>query len=126
MKDESFHPLHSFIFVLLERAAGIGRLGISYGVGMVLGPLVGGFVTERFSEQTAAVTAALGSLVSVALVFLFIPTNTKALLIQPVDTDKKGEVLVFFLFCILHCFWFWFFSTTDKVEYGFSVFYCSL
>lgn len=79
-------------FYFLERAGGIGRLGISYGVGMVLGPLIGGFVTERFDEQTAAATAAFGSLVSMVLVFLFIPNNTKALLSHSDAADKKGII----------------------------------
>ena len=52
-------------------------MGISYGIGMVVGPLIGGFVTDHFDEQTAAGTAMLGSVISVIIVILFIPHNTK-------------------------------------------------
>ena len=31
-----------------ERAAALGRLGLSYGVGMVLGPLAGGAIAKLF------------------------------------------------------------------------------
>ena len=58
---------------------------------MVLGPLIGGFVTERYNEQTAAAFVAFGSLVSIALVLLFIPSDTKALLTLPVGVEKKGR-----------------------------------
>ena len=69
-----------FIIVLrfiAERSSAFGRLGISYGIGMVVGPLIGGFVTDHFDEQTAAGTAMLGSVISVIIVILFIPHNTK-------------------------------------------------
>lgn len=31
-----------------ERADALGKLGISYGVGMVIGPFIGGLVTKHF------------------------------------------------------------------------------
>lgn len=62
-----------------DRASAIGRLGVSYGIGMTIGPLVGGFITKHYSEQAAAASAALGSIISIILVTMFIPANTKAL-----------------------------------------------
>ncbi|XP_047145444.1 solute carrier family 22 member 18 isoform X1 [Hydra vulgaris] len=60
-----------------ERAAGIGRLGISYGIGMVVGPLLGGFLTDKFSEQAAAFAAMIGSAAMVVVVFIFVPKHFK-------------------------------------------------
>lgn len=56
-----------------ERANVLSRLGFSYGIGMVAGPTIGGFITSNFDEQTAALFAAFGSLLSIILVLIFIP-----------------------------------------------------
>ena len=82
--------------MILERASAIGRLGVSYGIGMVLGPLLGGFITDRTSEQTAASTAAVGSILSIGLVFMFIPANTKSF--QTDSAQKKGKQYFLWLF----------------------------
>ncbi|XP_062568913.1 solute carrier family 22 member 18-like [Saccostrea cucullata] len=60
-----------------QRAAALGKLGLSYGVGMVIGPFLGGLVTKYFSEQTAAFVACAGSLVSIGIVWMFVPKRTK-------------------------------------------------
>nr|CAB3266144.1 solute carrier family 22 member 18 [Phallusia mammillata] len=60
-----------------QRSDSLGKLGLSYGVGMVLGPMVGGLTTKYANEQIAAFIAAFGSLVCVFLVFTFIPNDTK-------------------------------------------------
>lgn len=60
-----------------ERASGLARLGFSYGIGMVAGPTLGGFIGKFFGEQSAAMFAAAGSLLSLALVRAFIPRVTK-------------------------------------------------
>ncbi|CAH1247962.1 SLC22A18 [Branchiostoma lanceolatum] len=61
-----------------SRADALGKLGLSYGIGMIVGPFLGGQVTKYFSEQHSAYLAMAGSLVSIVLVVLFIPANTKA------------------------------------------------
>lgn len=71
-----------------DRASGIGKLGISYGIGMVIGPLLGGFITDHFNEQTAAFMAALGSVLSIVIVIWTVPENTKDY--NP-DNRKTGE-----------------------------------
>ena len=63
----------------LDRASSIGRLGIAYGVGMVIGPFIGGLITEHFSEPAAAATACFGSVISIMIVLWTIPYNTKEL-----------------------------------------------
>ena len=85
-----FHLIIVLCFIA-ERSSAFGRLGISYGIGMVVGPLIGGFVTDHFDEQTAAGTAMLGSVISVIIVILFIPHNTK----------KKGKINYFNNNCVI-------------------------
>ncbi|XP_035660071.1 solute carrier family 22 member 18-like [Branchiostoma floridae] len=71
-----------------NRADALGKLGLSYGIGMIVGPFLGGQVTKYFSEQHSAYLAMAGSLVSIVLVVLFIPSNTKA---GKKDSDSKKE-----------------------------------
>ena len=74
-----------------ERSDKLGKLGLSYGVGMVIGPMIGGWCTKYASEQVAAFVAAFGSLFSIALVYLFVPSHTK-------DLNKRATVKVQVLF----------------------------
>jgi len=60
-----------------DRAAALARLGFSYGIGMVLGPAVGGLVTTNFGEHAAAFLAAGGSCISLLLVILYVPAIPK-------------------------------------------------
>lgn len=60
-----------------KRADALGKLGLSYGVGMVIGPVLGGLVTKFFGEESSAMVAFIGSLLSVVLVQMFVPRNTK-------------------------------------------------
>lgn len=82
-------------FLFIDRASGIGKLGISYGIGMVIGPLLGGFITDHFNEQTAAFMAALGSVLSIVIVIWTVPENTKDY--NP-DNRKTGQCLYLFFF----------------------------
>ncbi|ELU12622.1 hypothetical protein CAPTEDRAFT_166600 [Capitella teleta] len=60
-----------------SRAEAMGFLGLSYGIGMVVGPFVGGLITKGFDEQHAAFVACAGSFASIALSLYFIPSVTK-------------------------------------------------
>jgi OCT family organic cation transporter-like MFS transporter 18 len=60
-----------------DRAKVLSRLGFSYGIGMVVGPSLGGFIATYFDEQSAALFAAAGSFLSVILVVIFIPRIPK-------------------------------------------------
>ncbi|XP_067659030.1 solute carrier family 22 member 18-like [Haliotis asinina] len=72
-----------------QRADALGKLGMSYGVGMVVGPLIGGILTKVLGEQIAAFIASAGSLLSVALVLMFVPQHTKKADVQT-DTSEKS------------------------------------
>ncbi len=61
-----------------SRAAALSRLGFSYGIGMVVGPTLGGHVNKHFGEQAPALVAAAGSLLSLFLVLAFVPNPRQA------------------------------------------------
>lgn len=61
------------------RADALGKLGVSYAIGMVIGPFIGGLITKNYGEQSAAFFAAFFSCLSIILAFSFIPGNTKAM-----------------------------------------------
>merc|ERR550519_2702790 len=76
-----------------ERANVLARLGFSYGIGMVVGPTLGGFITSNFDEQTSALFAAFGSLLSIILVLTFIPhiPKTPKTLSSSSSSPKDGS-----------------------------------
>lgn len=57
----------------------MGKLGLAFSLGIMAGPLLGGFVTEKFGDNTTALLASLLSLVSVITVQMFLPKHTKSL-----------------------------------------------
>ena len=57
---------------------------------MIVGPFLGGLITDAASEELAAATAAAGSVLSAALVLIFIPSNTKQLQVVENKTESKG------------------------------------
>lgn len=71
----------------------MGKLGLAFSLGIMAGPLLGGFVTEKFGDNTTALLASLLSLVSVITVQMFLPKHTKSLNKQEaadlVEQNKK-------------------------------------
>jgi OCT family organic cation transporter-like MFS transporter 18 len=77
-----------------DRADALGRLGVSYGVGMVVGPILGGYVTTLRSEQFAAGVAAGLCLLTMVVVLLFVPATTKTqqkLVTETKENKKSGK-----------------------------------
>ena len=56
---------------------------------MVIGPFIGGLITKKYGEQSAAFFAAAFSFLSIFIALLFIPRNTKSLS----KVDKSAEKL---------------------------------
>ena len=79
-----------------ERSDKLGKLGLSYGIGMVVGPVIGGWCTTYASEQAAAFVAAAGSLLSIVLVFFLVPSHTK------VTSNAKDKVSQIYLIVIYY------------------------
>ncbi|KAH3709494.1 solute carrier family 22 member 18-like isoform X2 [Dreissena polymorpha] len=73
-----------------KRTDALGKLRISYLIGMVLGPMIGGQITQHFSEEMAAFVACMGSILSIVLVLLFVPHRTKKVEVA----DKSGSALL--------------------------------
>ncbi|XP_039248180.2 solute carrier family 22 member 18-like [Styela clava] len=92
------HAMHGAQMVVTDisdpnsRSAQLGKLGLSYGIGMVIGPIVGGLCTKYAGEQTSAFVAAAGSAVSFVLILLFLPVDTKIFSQLKKDMDKKNDV----------------------------------
>ena len=64
------------------RAGALGKLGVSYGVGMVVGPTLGGYVTsmaaiEKEGTHLAAGVASLVCAIAMVIVVAFVPRTTK-------------------------------------------------
>ena len=65
-----------------ERADALGKLGVSYGVGMVVGPTLGGYVTLLGATETegthlAAGVATVVCAIAMVIVVVFVPRTTK-------------------------------------------------
>ena len=65
-----------------KRADALGKLGVSYGVGMVVGPTVGGYITslgatESQGTHLAASAAAAVCAVAMVIVLASVPRSTK-------------------------------------------------
>ncbi|XP_067951001.1 solute carrier family 22 member 18-like [Watersipora subatra] len=73
-----------------KRADALGKLGLFYGVGMVIGPTLGGQITQRYGEEAAAMTATVGSLISMLTVIYYIPKHVKH-----VRTEEQSVANVF-------------------------------
>jgi predicted MFS family arabinose efflux permease len=56
-----------------ERAGSLGRLSLSYGVGMVVGPSLGGLIAKHATNRAALLVSACVSLAAAALVQLALP-----------------------------------------------------
>ncbi|XP_051885006.1 solute carrier family 22 member 18 [Pristis pectinata] len=70
-----------------ERAGALGKLGFSYGVGIIIGSSVGGFLISKFGEPFAAFIAAAGSVLNTIVVMKYIPEHTKS-----VRQENKSEM----------------------------------
>ncbi|XP_013399044.1 solute carrier family 22 member 18-like [Lingula anatina] len=71
-----------------QRSDALGKLGLSYGIGFIVGPLVGGVLTKAFGEQFAAFVAASGSILSIVIVKMSIPKHTK---LYHTEVHKEGK-----------------------------------
>lgn len=62
-----------------ERTKKLGFVGAAFGLGFIVGPLMGGFVASEFSIAAAFVIPAVLSLVNTLLIFLILPESNKSL-----------------------------------------------
>lgn len=60
-----------------KRADALSKLGLCFGIGMIVGSTLGGHLNTRYGETFTACFGAAGSTFSLLLVLKFIPTTTK-------------------------------------------------
>lgn len=60
-----------------DRADALSKISISYGLGIVVGPTLGGWLTTLYSEQFAAGVAASLMILALVFVFVVVPSQTK-------------------------------------------------
>ncbi|XP_077143225.1 solute carrier family 67 member A1 [Ranitomeya variabilis] len=61
-----------------ERAGALGKLGLCFGLGIIVGSSLGGYLATRFGLYTPTFMALAASLVSSVIVMIYIPAQTKA------------------------------------------------
>ncbi|XP_015228833.1 PREDICTED: solute carrier family 22 member 18 [Cyprinodon variegatus] len=61
-----------------KRADALSKLGLCFGIGMVVGSTLGGHLSTHYGETFAACVGAAGSAFSLILVLCFIPKSTKS------------------------------------------------
>ncbi|GFR98821.1 solute carrier family 22 member 18 [Elysia marginata] len=77
-----------------KRADALGKLGISYGVGMVVGPMIGGLVSRLFSIEKAALVACILSVISISITFFYVPSSVKkSVAAQDNNIFSPGKIL---------------------------------
>lgn len=89
-----------------QRADALGRLGVSYGVGMVVGPTVGGYITslgatESQGTHLAASVAAAVCAVAMVIVLAFVPHSTKDPARIARTDSKENKIFGMFVVCIV-------------------------
>uniref|UniRef100_A0A8D3A5M5 Organic cation transporter-like protein 2 n=1 Tax=Scophthalmus maximus TaxID=52904 RepID=A0A8D3A5M5_SCOMX len=60
-----------------KRADALSKLGLCFGVGMIVGSMLGGHLNTRYGETFTACFGAVGNVFSLLLVLKFIPRTTK-------------------------------------------------
>ncbi|XP_078584771.1 solute carrier family 67 member A1-like isoform X2 [Branchiostoma floridae x Branchiostoma japonicum] len=67
-----------------SRSDAMGKVGMFFGIGLLIGPVSGGWLSEHYSEHLTCVVAAALSLLQVVLVMMFVPAQLK-----PVKQDEN-------------------------------------
>uniref|UniRef100_A0A669B9P3 Organic cation transporter-like protein 2 n=1 Tax=Oreochromis niloticus TaxID=8128 RepID=A0A669B9P3_ORENI len=73
-----------------KRADALSKLGLCFGIGMIVGSTLGGQLSKLYGEKFTAYFGAAGSAFSLLLVLKFIPKNTKAETTR--DDNRKKSV----------------------------------
>ncbi|XP_073434645.1 solute carrier family 22 member 18 isoform X2 [Dendrobates tinctorius] len=76
-----------------ERAGALGKLGLCFGLGIIIGSSLGGYLATRFGLYTPTFMALAASLVSSVIVMIYIPAQTKAK--QEGRTHERSKPSVF-------------------------------
>ncbi|KAI1889864.1 hypothetical protein AGOR_G00167310 [Albula goreensis] len=78
-----------------RRADALAKLGLCFGIGMIVGSSLGGTLSTRYGNTFAAGMGAIGSLINLLLVLNFIPKHTKKSDNQDPAPKPDGRMSVF-------------------------------
>ncbi|XP_038126902.1 solute carrier family 22 member 18 [Cyprinodon tularosa] len=78
-----------------KRADALSKLGLCFGIGMVVGSTLGGHLSTHYGETFAACVGAAGSAFSLILVLCFIPKSTKSEASRSSSTSENKNQKVF-------------------------------
>ncbi|XP_039901469.1 solute carrier family 22 member 18 isoform X2 [Simochromis diagramma] len=78
-----------------KRADALSKLGLCFGIGMIVGSTLGGQLSKLYGEKFTACFGTAGSAFSLLLVLKFIPKNTKAETTRGNTTDDNRRKSVF-------------------------------
>nr|XP_020480836.1 solute carrier family 22 member 18 isoform X2 [Monopterus albus] len=77
-----------------KKADGLSKLGLCFGIGMIVGSTMGGLLSTRYGQTFTSCFAAAGNVFSLLLVLKFIPKTTKAQTPRTsTDSEKKNKSL---------------------------------
>jgi OCT family organic cation transporter-like MFS transporter 18 len=86
-----------------ERPAALSRLGLCFGVGMILGSLLGGTLSTAYGTHSPVIVALVANLLGAVLSFTCIPTTTKGASVDTQAPRTSGaKASVFDLKAITH------------------------
>jgi len=74
-----------------QRSDNLGKLSVSYGLGMVMGNIVGGWVTTYRDEHCSALVAAAVSMMTCAFIVAVLPSNTKNSELIPLKIEEPTK-----------------------------------
>ncbi|XP_063800225.1 solute carrier family 22 member 18 [Pseudophryne corroboree] len=72
-----------------ERAGALGKLGLCFGLGIIIGSSLGGFLATKFGLYTPTLIALAASLISCVVVMIYIPAQTKIKLDEPAPEHEN-------------------------------------
>ncbi|CAF0982134.1 unnamed protein product [Didymodactylos carnosus] len=72
-----------------DRAKALGRLSLSYGIGFIVGPFLGGMCSKHIGYSNIALVAAVGEFLVVLILFISLPNFTVQK--QQQQTEKKSD-----------------------------------
>ncbi|KAM4596403.1 solute carrier family 22 member 18 [Fundulus diaphanus] len=80
-----------------KRADALSKLGLCFGIGMIVGSTLGGHLSTHYGETFAACVGAAGSALSLLIVLSFIPKSTKSEASRSSTKPEKQNQKVFSL-----------------------------
>lgn len=91
------HPLQSMYIIISDitypedRADMMGKLGVSSGLGMIVGSAIGGFITSHFGNRMPFFVAIVVDVLCIVIVMVLIPKDTTHIR-DHLESKKEGDL----------------------------------